>query len=322
MPIGSGAVYVPAGIQAPSGHPGIESDADYIVLTPSAPLLSVYVSPAGWTGTNRCNVQGPLLFQAPVPADYLAAAPQRNTINASLAVLMPDGHTLKQAQPFARCDLDQPATVKSVFPDQDLYGDGTWGAHGGSWLSAIGGTLRVGELRPGGPPPRHALKIQLDAHLYYYNDGVKADSYRWPALDSDGYALDSTSALVYGGTNPALKPGSLLALPASVSIASLGLLTEPAQMLAWTLQNYGGYLVDDTAWDVHTFCTEVGPAGDFDAQFAADWGFPMASRSSEDPFAQDMEVVFSQLAVVDDNGPTSVGGGGTPLQPLAPPLSH
>jgi len=60
------------------------------------------------------------------------------------------------------------------------------------------------------------------------------DTFRWPAVVSDGKAaLDGG----YGGTNPSLKPGALLALPASVSIQSLGLQTVPARMLAWTLQH-------------------------------------------------------------------------------------
>ena len=37
----------------------------------------------------------------------------------------------------------------------------SWGAHGGSHLSSIGGTIRRGELLPGAPPIRHALKLML-----------------------------------------------------------------------------------------------------------------------------------------------------------------
>ena len=42
------------------------------------------------------------------------------------------------------------------------------GAHGGSGLSAFGGTLRTHELAPGAPPIAHALKLELFAHQYYY----------------------------------------------------------------------------------------------------------------------------------------------------------
>lgn len=143
---------------------------------------------------------------------------------------------------------------------------------------------------------------------------------RRAATGCDGYFDDSTSSLKYGGTNPALGPGSLLALPVSVSIASLGLTTEPAKTLAWTLQNYGAYLVDDTAWSAIAVCVENGPAGSFKQQFQADWGFPVDTGGTTGAFAADMAKLEAALAVVTDNGPNAVGGGGTPLQPLALPL--
>jgi hypothetical protein len=109
-------------------------------------------------------------------------------------------------------------------------------------------------------------------------------------------------------------------LPVSVTVASLGLTTEPAKALAWTLQNYGAYLVDDTAWSAVAVCVENGPAGSFRQQFQADWGFPIDTGGTTGAFAKDMAAVIAALAVVDDSSPTAVGGGGTPLQPLAPPL--
>jgi hypothetical protein len=36
---------------------------------------------------------------------------------------------------------------------------------------------------------------------------------------------------------------------------------------------------------------------------------------------RDMDRLFLALAVVDNNSATSVGGGGTPRQPLAPPFA-
>ncbi len=39
-----------------------------------------------------------------------------------------------------------------------------------------------------------------------------------------------------------------------------------------------------------------------------------------EPFQEDMKRIISQLMVVDNNGPDSIGGGGQPLAPLAPPL--
>jgi hypothetical protein len=319
-PIGSSAQYVPASIH-PSTSTTLESDWDVIVLTPGAPSTAVATNTADWNTTqNRCPVQGAVLFSAPIPADYVIDTPVGQTPNAGLAVLLSDGRTLKQTQPFARCTAGATATSHYVFPDQDLYGLGSLGAHGGSGLSAIGGTLRLGELRPGMPPPDHALKLELFAKENYYNDGNMADCFRWPAVDCDSYFNDATSPLKYGGTNPALKPGSLLALPPSVSIASLALQTEPAKLLAATLQNFGAYLVDDTAWSATAVCVEHGPSGTFEQQFQSDWGFPIDTSGTTGPFALDMAKVVAALHVVNNNSASTIGGGGNPLVPPPPPL--
>jgi len=322
MPIGSAATYVPAQIAVPTGST-VYGDEDVIVLTPTAPSTPIYRNTSDWNGVvSRCPYDaGALIYDVPLPLSFLVGdTPITSTPNSGLAALLADGRTLKQTQPFARCTAGAPGTSDFVSADVDLYGDGITGAHGGSGLSAIGGTLRVGELRPGTPPPRHALKLEFSAAKNYYNDGAHADCYRWPATGCDGYFDDATSSLEYGGTNPAMRPGSLLALPASVSIASLGLTTEPAQSLAWTLQNYGAYVVDDSAWSSMSVCVEHGPAGSFKTQFQGDWGFSFDTNGTTSAFAKDMAIVILALDVVDDNTATTVGGGGTPLQPLALPL--
>ncbi len=43
-------------------------------------------------------------------------------------------------------------------PSVDLYGDGAYGAHWGSGLSALGGSIHLGELLSP-EPMRHALKV-------------------------------------------------------------------------------------------------------------------------------------------------------------------
>jgi hypothetical protein len=321
-PIGSAATYVPAQIVPVTGST-LQGDEDIIVLSPTSPSTPIYTNTAGWNpNVSRCPYDGgPLIYSVPIPADFVVGdTPISDTPNSGLAALLADSRTIRQTQPFARCTAGAPATSDTVFPDVDLYGAGIPGAHGGSGLSAIGGTLRVGELRPGGPPPHHALKLELWAAQNYYNDGQEADCYRWPASNCDGYFNDSSSSLKYGGTNPALRPGSLLALPTSVSIASLALTTAPAQALAWTLQNYGAYLVDDSAWSSVSICVENGPAGSFEQQFQNDWGFTLDTNGTTSAFAKDFAAILAALNVVNDNAPSTIGGGGTPLQPLAPPL--
>jgi hypothetical protein len=52
-----------------------------------------------------------------------------------------------------------------------------------------------------------------------------------------------------------------------------------------------------------------------------DWGFAIKISSKDTPWGRDMDRLFLALAVVDNNTATSVGGGGTPRQPLAPPFA-
>jgi hypothetical protein len=295
-------------------------DPDLIVMTPSAPLTGIYYNSAGWSDADRCPVEGDLLFEAPMPADWVVPNGLPRTPNNGLAILMPDGRTVKQTQPFARCTAGGDATSKYIHKDNDLFTDGIRGAHGGSGMTALGGTLRLGELRPGKHPPRHVLKGNLYAKMNLYRCTTASDCYRWPANNADKYAVGDYGT---GRTEipAAMKMGVLLAIHPTATAASLGLETEPAKQLFWTLQNFGVYIVDDTAWDVYALETEHGPAGDFTAQFEADWGFPVKQSRRDTPFALDMRRLFTNLYVVDNNSATSVGGGGTPRVTGIPPLA-
>lgn len=198
----------------------------------------------------------------------------------------------------------------------------------GSSLNAIGGTLRLGELMPTSPsPPRHSLKLELFAHNYYYGgpSGATRDTcYRWPALVCDGYALDCSggnAAYCYNGSNPLLTPGALLAIPpADFAAVNASLATPPGRMLAWTLTNYGGYLVDDTFANRATVCVEFG----YEAQFQSAWGYEfdatVHSTGAALDWYSDVRTLFQALFIVANNDANSVGGGGTPLQRLAPPF--
>jgi hypothetical protein len=309
MPVGSGAVYVPAGITAATGW-GMTVDHDIIIQRPTAPLTPVHFNADAWTGGTRC-APGAYMYSVPIPTTYtIPGARPDDTPNYAAAVLMPDRRTFKQMQPLTRCDLGGPATAYATYPDVDIYGLGAAGAHGGSALSSVGGTIRAGELLPG-KQIRHALKINVDAPFLWGGEGLR---YRWPATQAD---VPNT----YTGTNASMKMGALLALPATLDINALALETEPARMIAWTLQNYGGYVVDATGWDVYALAVERGPDGDVETEFLGAWGFSMTPVSRNVPWSRDMARIFTALHVVDNNDAASIGGGGTPLQPLAPPLS-
>ena len=157
----------------------------------------------------------------------------------------------------------------------------------------------------------------------------------WPATQADAAATDATSTDYYGGTVAAVKPGALLALPPSFDVASLE--SDPGRQLAWTMQSNGGYLVDDTGWSIYQIATEYGTTDEggeatevFDDQFLADYGYAFSQPGTStalpsdakpaSAWMRDVDRIFKSLEVVTNNAPTSIGGGGTPRQPLAPAL--
>jgi hypothetical protein len=303
-PIGSGAAYVPAQIAPPTIR-ALTADQTVALMDPNAPITMIASN--GGQHSNRCNSGGPLAM-APIPASLVVPS---STANYGYAVVAADGSTLIEGGAFARCSSGSPPTAGSAKTFGSIMGDGLTGGAGGSGLSTLGGLLRVNELVPGGQID-HAVRVNLDgaADLYAGPGG-----FRWPATREDGYG-----ATVYGGHNPALKMGALLALPANLNLASLGLTSGPGMILARALQDYGAYVSNDTARPVFSIDTETGDASTVD-QFQSAWGFPFeTSGVSGSPWADDIMLILRNLAVVDNNGPSTVAGGGTPRVPLAPPL--
>ena len=322
MPIGSGARFTPANLPAlPGGAaaervPGIDDEP--LVLTPNAPQTQILYSPGGWGGDRCQTTPNQVLATVPIPAGYVLPSDNKNQ---SAAFLAADGRTVVQTQPLARCAANGPATSYVRVPDQDIYGPGIEGSHGGSGMSALGGSIRIGELRPGQQGPRHALKINLYAKAELFRCTTRADCFRWPAVKPDGYAVGWYGTV--GTTAPsAMRMGALLALPPTVSISSLGLRTEPGRQLAWTMQNYGAYVVDDTYGPSFALNAENGPGGNMRTQFRSDYGFDFQQDADDNSaWTQDLTRIRQALQVVDNNGPSSIGGGGTPRQPLLPELT-
>jgi hypothetical protein len=337
MPIGSGANYVASGLHfttTPNSteywYDMPESDHERIVLTPTAPLTSVYLSNVGWSGGNRCTATGGVFFQAPIPSAYVVP---NSTYNNGAAVLLADGIDIVQTQPFTKCSGYSYATTMQVPYTLSAWeynletGDGRLGAHGGSDLSTLGGTIRLGELRPG-TQMRHALKV----NVYSLQDlglctGNFSACFMWPAATADSYAANAGSG--YGSatnnTNTAMKMGALLAIPASVNLNNIGLQSVPGKMLAWTLQNYGAYIVDSRSGPGFDISIEDGAAGSKADEFQADYGYPFDGRlgymtlgTAQAQWVSDVRLIIDYLRVVSNNSPSSVGGGGTPLQLLAP----
>src|SRR3989442_3500071 len=137
LPIGASAVYVAANIQQATQR-GMTTDPDVIILTPNATMTAVYYNSDGWSGGSRCATLGNVLFNAPIPGNFVVQRagpnnPDGTTPNYATAILMPDGHSLTQGQPFARCTADGSATMWWSISN-DLYGTGVEGGHGGPKL--------------------------------------------------------------------------------------------------------------------------------------------------------------------------------------------
>jgi hypothetical protein len=307
-PIGSAATYQPANIvfNSSSGYStSFVQDQDVVVMTPTAPVTAVYQNNVGWSGGDRCPAQGGVLTRVPVPASFTLPNSGENN---SAAFLAADGHTILQNQPFTRCTAGASATTLVTFGNEDIYGPGVYGAHGGSNLSALGGTIRLGEFTSG--KIHHVMKVNLWAKQYYY-----CCDYHWPARVVDGYA-DSTT---YGGSNKNFGPGSLLALLPSYDVSALR--TAPGRILAQAFKDYGAYVVDDTYWNAWALITEQGPSGRVVDEFQSLYGFSMRPAQG-DAFMADMKDIFQALEIVTNNSSNNVGGGGTPRVPLAPAIGN
>jgi len=148
--------------------------------------------------------------------------------------------------------------------------------------------------------------------MYLYKE---PPGFRWPALVCDGYAYDNASKNCYGGNNPDVVMGSLLAVPPNITSGSLKIQTVPGLKIFHALQDYGGYMVSDTAYTSYSICVEQGVM----PEFLITYGYNFTTRVGN--WFEDIAIIFNSLYVVTNNAPNSIGGGGQPRQPLAPPIT-
>ena len=307
MPIGSDALYVEANI---GKSKKATADEEYFFqLKDTYPYRAVY-APGAW-GEGRCTGTKYMDIHIPIPDNLIipdATTKPFSTPNNASAFLLPDGRTLVQLSPLARCEQGGPV-YGWRHENVDIYGEGIGGAHFGSGLSSIGGSIRKGELTNDKPIP-HALKVVIWAEKYlFYDDRIRG--YRWPATQADNYAAER-----YGGSNPALVQGSLLAILPETTKESLKLETPAGKKLFDALQNYGAYVVEDSSWDAHYFGVEKGVLEEFRQKY----GYDFETRSGK--FYNDFMKLFEALYIVDNNSRNSIGGGGTPRAELAPPIGN
>jgi hypothetical protein len=309
MPIGANAQYVPARLVRAIYF---GADREYFYKLKGGDPMRQVLSPGNF-GPGRCTGTQSMQLSLPFPDNSIvpdATSQPYSTPNNAAAFLMPDGKTIEQVEPLARCTAGGDIHGwRNPWGGVDIKGDGIKGTHFGSGLSAIGGSIRRGELTRK-DPIRHALKILIWGNKYlHYSQSIPG--YRWPADRADQYAETE-----YKGTNSKLVQGSLLAIPPDVKIGSVGLKTEPAKKIFQALQNYGAYIVDDAAWDAHYLSVEQGVSEEFRARY----GYEFEGNSGD--FYGDLMKIFPVLHIVDNNRPDNIGGGGKLRAPLAPPFHN
>ncbi|MDF5721580.1 MAG: hypothetical protein PUP91_14085 [Rhizonema sp. PD37] len=313
VPIGANANYVDAYI----GSKGIGVDTEwYITTKDSDPAVSTYMPPTFSSG--RCSGTIPQqqaqwhpeasqLMKVPYNL-IIPDATTTYTPNGSSAFLKPDGRTLVSFTTTTRCQQGGPL-YSNWFGQQDIYGDGIEGGHGGSGMSSIGGSIRPGELI-NDIPIRHALKIDIWGKWLHYNPSSPTPGHRWPAPLADTNAPNQ-----YQGSNPALVMGSLLAIPPNVTAQSLGLTSKVGQKIFQAMQNYGAYIVDDSGWDYNYLCVEQSAEVEYSTVTGHDLYNDAAVQA-------DFTKIIANVKVVNNNGANSIGGGGSPRQPLPPPIGN
>ncbi|MDD5571255.1 MAG: T9SS type A sorting domain-containing protein, partial [Bacteroidales bacterium] len=159
-----------------------------------------------------------------------------------------------------------------------------------------------------------ALKLVVYAKQFLYPGTTKPNCYRWPATTADSYAVGwyGSNSNATNKTNSDMKMGALLAIPPTTDITQLGLETEPGMQIAWTLQNYGGYIVDDTYAMGFCICAENSNVGSVAAQFQADYGYALEQKVNDNSaWVRDIQRLCVALRCVSNNGPTNIGGGPT-----------
>jgi hypothetical protein len=292
-----------------------QTDPEQYVFAPDEALVQRCTAPASrdnpqWAGTGGLRVRFPDAYITPtLSSDY------RPNLHAVL--LQPDNNSTIELQPLARCEVAGPlfgwtahrSSVHVADSLDTIRGLGDFGAHGGSGLSALGGTLRLGEVSSA-LPIRHALKIAVQASQYLNYNHSTNRGYRWPALRNDDYASTDNG---YGGSNTELQMGSLLGIPQSVNVDSLLLTTLAGRKIAKAMQDYGAYISDDAFEDAFYIVAERG--------VAAEIGITEDGVRSGD-FYNDMITVFAHLRVVTNSRQDNVGGGGQSQTPAPPPFRN
>lgn len=348
-PIGSGAQWHDPAFTGLTLNPsGYREEGDIVVLKPSSPSTAIAYNRGSFdVEGNRCPVEGETFGYAGVPTSWTyteGALIGDVKVNGCGVFLKTDGRTLMHTYATARCTAGQPVTTRTVLKSwppradhEDIYGSGRAGQQGGTHLSSLGGCLRVGEMTRANGAPMHALRHTMYQGAQYRPSPLPASGFNY-ADHGEQYTFSASTWWVYPaysgddpkrylGTDIYVRPGALYAIPPFIDIDDLGLETEPARMLAWTLQNFGTYCCDTSPAEVWGWAMETGPDGNFWDTFEDEWGFsPIIDAYAggmatlrDHAWVRDNDRIVNVLQIVTNNLPSTPAGGGTPRIANWPP---
>ncbi len=284
MPIGSEAKFEP--VRSPKWT--TEALKYGLLINSTDGSIPVYIATPSDPVRNIYRTDGKIAFQMRIP-DAATPAPG---VDAHLS-LIDETHTyvIEMLNAKRRSDRD----IEAPNPNKiDLHGSGIFKDYHGSCAyggSCTAGLIRKGELTNG---IRHALSITIDPAAL--NKNAHGKPYVWPANmadDGDGRTYTDTGNVYMG---------SLLAIPPNVNIQKIaGPPGTPLYELAKALQDYGVYVIDRGNFNIY-------------AEPTADAEQIQTLRYNA--------TIPKYLQVVVNNGPNSIGGGGVPRRPLAPPFAR
>jgi hypothetical protein len=320
-PIGSNAVYV--------DDPNVRMGSSWTINTlqwsrslvsssASDPLTNIYYNDHFHDSGPRydgcaLNYSSEVSVALNLPVGVTGANPQPPPGGSSchrdghMLVVEEDGQTLHEFYKFKRISDTLAYSKSRIWPTahNNLVSGKGIGSHPNHIVGAqayggsgIAGVLRAWEVNDSGIDRiRHALSLGVNVNqLQRPNDSLdKSSTYKWPATSSDNHF-----ATAYMGS---IHMGELIALPNSVNIDNLDL-SEDGKALAWTLQNFGGYITDAAGHSSGAFIIYADADSD---------------GSKVRNMRNDMSKIVPLLRIVSNNTMNTIGGGGTYDSELWPP---
>ncbi len=288
-PIGSGAKFVPVESEA------FDFAKNGAALLPARMDRPVYVAQSGDPLVSVAMRYGfDELTKLHLPASALADS--RRLVNCTV-IDAPTGVAVELIQ--ASRDADGVSALLSY--TSDLRGEGIPPAqvgHTWSGMPLVAGVIRDGELAGG---IRHALAAMV-LHTGLSRGGADGQPFVWPSR----HMPVETKLIAHMAATGNVHFGTLLAIPAGVDIAKLGVGTSgPAFEVARALQDYGAYVT-------HSYAPAPTPDGWVQPHFE------FFADGVADEELRSLMPLISKLAphlkVVANNSPENPGGGGKPRQ--------